>query len=123
MNILSSMLNFIASKLSSHETRLTNVESNLSGKVIYRTAINAAPIPMNAASNLNRMYDVSYQGYKPISISYYITGAGWDEIKIVYIYLETSSSQVRAVITNYTTTSYPDLTLTVSVAYVKDDLA
>ena len=123
MNILSSMLNFIASKLSSHETRLTNVESNLSGKVIYRTAINATPIPMNATSNLNRMYDVSYPGYKPISISYYITGAGWDEIKIVYIYLETSSSQVRAVITNYTTTSYPDLTLTVSVAYVKDDLA
>ena len=123
MNILSSMLNFIASKLSSHETRLTNVESNLSGKVIYRTAINATPIPMNAASNLNRMYDVSYPGYKPVAISYYITGAGWDEIKIVYIYLETSSSQVRAVITNYTTTSYPDLTLTVSVAYVKDDLA
>lgn len=123
MNVLSSMLNFIASKLSSHETRLTNVESNLSGKVIYRTAINATPIPMNAASNLNRMYDVSYQGYKPISISYYITGAGWDEIKIVYIYLETSSSQVRAVITNYTTTSYPDLALTISVAYVKDDLA
>lgn len=123
MNVLSSMLNFIASKLSSHETRLTNVESNLSGKVIYRTAINATPIPMNAASNLDRMYDVSYQGYKPISISYYITGAGWDEIKIVYIYLETSSSQVRAVITNYTTTSYPDLTLTISVAYVKDDLA
>ena len=123
MNILSSMLNFIASKLSSHETRLTNVESNLSGKVIYRTAINATPIPMNAASNLNRMYDVSYSGYKPVAISYYITGAGWDEIKIVYIYLETSSSQVRAVITNYTTSSFPDLTLTISVAYVKDDLA
>ena len=123
MNILSSMLNFIASKLSSHETRLNNVEGNLSGKVIYRTAINATPIPMNAASNLNRMYDVSYPGYKPISISYYITGAGWDEIKIVYIYLETSSSQVRAVITNYNTSSYPDLTLTISVAYVKDDLA
>lgn len=123
MNILSSMLNFIASKLSSHETRLTNVENNLSGKVIYRTAINATPIPMNVASNLNRMYDVSYPGYKPISISYYITGAGWDEIKIVYIYLETSSQQVRAVITNYTTTSYPDLTLTISVAYVKNDLA
>ena len=123
MNILSSILNFVASKLSSHETRLTNVEGNLSGKVIYRTAINATPIPMNAASNLNRMYDVSYPGYKPISISYYITGAGWDEIKIVYIYLETSSSQVRAVITNYSTSSFPDLTLTISVAYVKDDLA
>ena len=123
MNILSSILNFVATKLSSHERRLTNVESNLSGKVIYRTAINATPIPMNAASNLNRMYDVSYPGYKPIAISYYITGAGWDEVKIIYIYLETSSSQVRAVITNYTTTSYPDLTLTISVAYVKDDLA
>ena len=123
MNILSSMLNFIASKLSSHETRLNNVEGNLSGKVIYRVAVNGTPIPMNAASNLNRMYDVSYSGYKPVAISYYITGAGWDEIKIVYIYLETSSSQVRAVITNYTTTSYPDLTLTISVAYVKDDLA
>lgn len=31
MNILSSILNFVASKLSSHETRLTNVEDNLSG--------------------------------------------------------------------------------------------
>ena len=123
MNILSSMLNFIASKLSSHETRLNNVEGNLSGKVIYRIAVNETPIPMNAASNLNKVYDVSYSGYKPVAISYYITGAGWDEIKIAYIYLETSSSQVRAVITNYTTTSYPDLTLTISVAYVKDDLA
>ena len=117
------MLNFIASKLSSHETRLNNVEGNLSGKVIYRIAVNETPIPMNAASNLNKVYDVSYSGYKPVAISYYITGAGWDEIKIAYIYLETSSSQVRAVITNYTTTSYPDLTLTISVAYVKDDLA
>ena len=31
MNILSSILNFVASQLSSHETRLTNVEDNLSG--------------------------------------------------------------------------------------------
>ena len=31
MNILSSILNFVASKLSSHETRLTNVEDDLSG--------------------------------------------------------------------------------------------
>ena len=123
MNILSSMLNFIASKLSSHETRLDNVEGNLSGKVIYRTAINETPIPMNAASNLNRTFDVSYQGYKPIAISYYISGVGWDVVEIIYIYLETSSSQVRAVITNYNTSSFPDLRLTISVAYVKDDLA
>ena len=123
MNILSSMLNFIASKLSSHETRLDNVEDNLSGKVIYRIAVNETPIPINAASNLNKVYDVSYPGYKPVSISYYISGAGWDVVEIIYIYLETSSSQVRAVITNYNTSSFPDLRLTISVAYVKDDLA
>lgn len=123
MNILSSMLNFIASKLSSHETRLANVEDNLSGKVIYRIAVNETPIPMNAASNLNKVYDVSYPGYKPVSISYYISGGGWDVVEIIYIYLETSSSKVRAVITNYNTSSFPDLTLTISVAYVKDDLA
>ena len=123
MNILSSMLNFIASKLSSHETRLDNVEDNLSGKVIYRIAVNETPIPMNAASNLNKVFDVSYSGYKPVSISYYISGAGWDVVKIIYIYLETSSSQVMAVITNYNTSSFPDLKLTISVAYVKDDLA
>ena len=123
MNILSSMLNFVASKLSSHETRLANVEDNLSGKVIYRIAVNETPIPMNAASNLNKVFDVSYSGYKPVSISYYISGAGWDVVKIIYIYLETSSSQVMAVITNYNTSSFPDLKLTISVAYVKDDLA
>ena len=123
MNILSSMLNFVASKLSSHETRLDNVEDNLSGKVIYRIAVNETPIPMNAASNLNKVFDVSYSGYKPVSISYYISGAGWDVVKIIYIYLETSSSQVMAVITNYNTSSFPDLKLTISVAYVKDDLA
>ena len=123
MNILSSMLNFVASKLSSHETRLANVEDNLSGKVIYRIAVNETPIPINAASNLNKVYDVSYPGYKPVSISYYISGAGWDVVEIIYIYLETSSSQVRAVITNYNTSSFPDLRLTISVAYVKDDLA
>jgi hypothetical protein len=123
MNVLSSMLNFVASKLSSHETRLANVEDNLSGKVIYRIAVNETPIPMNAASNLNKVYDVSYPGYKPVSISYYISGAGWDVVKIIYIYLDTSSSKVRAVITNYNTSSFPGLTLTISVAYVKDDLA
>jgi hypothetical protein len=117
------MLNFVASKLSSHETRLANVEDNLSGKVIYRIAVNETPIPMNAASNLNKVYDVSYPGYKPVSISYYISGGGWDVVEIIYIYLETSSSKVRAVITNYNTSSFPDLTLTISVAYVKDDLA